>query len=49
MTQVKQHVSGALQSMLQFTAAGGAPEAVSHSSLAMQVKPAPCRACLPTA
>ncbi len=41
MTQVKQHVSGALQSMLQFTAAGGAPEAELYSALAMQVAGAP--------
>jgi ankyrin repeat protein len=41
MTQVKQHVSGALQSMLQFTAQGGAPEAELYSALAMQVAGAP--------
>ncbi|HEY1911980.1 MAG TPA: ankyrin repeat domain-containing protein [Vicinamibacterales bacterium] len=41
MTQVKQHVSGALQSMLQFTAAGGAPEAELYSALALQVAGAP--------
>ncbi len=37
LAQVKQHVSGALQSMLQFTAQGGAPEAELYSALAMQV------------
>jgi ankyrin repeat protein len=41
LTQVKQHVSGALQSMLQFTAQGGAPEAELYSALAMQVAGAP--------
>ncbi len=41
MTQVKQHVSGALQSMLQFTAQGGAPEAELYSALAMAVAGAP--------
>ena len=41
MTQVKQHVSGALQSLLQFTAQGGAPEAELYSALAMQVAGAP--------
>lgn len=41
MTQLKQHVSGALQSMLQFTAQGGAPEAELYSALALQVAGAP--------
>ena len=41
LTQVKQHVSGALQSMLQFTAQGGAPEAELYSALAMQVAGVP--------
>jgi ankyrin repeat protein len=37
MTQIKQHVSGALQGMLQFTAAGGAPEAELYDVFAMRV------------
>jgi hypothetical protein len=41
LTQVKQHVSGALPSMLQFTAQGGAPESELYSALAMQVAGAP--------
>ena len=41
MTQLKQHVSGALQSMLQFTAAGGAPESELYSALALQVAGSP--------
>ncbi len=41
MTQVKQHISGALQSMLQFTAQGGAPEAELYSAFATQVAGAP--------
>ena len=41
LTQVKQHVSGALPSMLQFTAQGGAPEAELYSALAMQMAGVP--------
>jgi hypothetical protein len=36
LTQVKQHINGALQGMLQFYAAGGAPQAELYDAMAMK-------------